>query len=70
MIIGRSKLQLQDVRAIVRDNPKIGISEDLKTAITDCFCFLESFSKDKVIYGINTGFGPMAQWRIDENHLK
>ena len=31
--------------------------------------FLEKFSKDKVIYGINTGFGPMAQWRIDDEHL-
>lgn len=32
--------------------------------------FLKEFSKDKVIYGINTGFGPMAQWRIGDDHLK
>lgn len=32
--------------------------------------FLKEFSKDKVIYGINTGFGPMAQWRIEDEHLK
>lgn len=34
-----------------------------------CFDFLKEFIKDKVIYGINTGFGPMAQWRVSENHL-
>lgn len=32
--------------------------------------FLKEFVSDKVIYGINTGFGPMAQWRVDDNHLK
>ncbi|MDL2320643.1 aromatic amino acid ammonia-lyase, partial [Alistipes sp. OttesenSCG-928-B03] len=32
--------------------------------------FLSGFSKDKVIYGINTGFGPMAQYRIDDLSLR
>ena len=31
--------------------------------VGECYRFLEEFSKDKIIYGINTGFGPMAQWR-------
>lgn len=35
-----------------------------------CYEFLKSFVADKVIYGINTGFGPMAQWRVDDSHLK
>ncbi|MDO5608921.1 MAG: aromatic amino acid ammonia-lyase [Capnocytophaga sp.] len=34
------------------------------------FLFLENFSKDKIIYGVNTGFGPMAQYRIkDEDRI-
>lgn len=37
--------------------------------IEDCFQFLKRFSSDKVIYGINTGFGPMAQWRVDDKYL-
>lgn len=37
--------------------------------VEDCFNFLEEFAKDKVIYGINTGFGPMAQWRVDDKYL-
>jgi histidine ammonia-lyase len=33
------------------------------------FRFLRDFSADKLIYGINTGFGPMAQYRIKEEDL-
>ncbi len=69
MIINNT-LELKDVRAIIENNSPVEISAEAKKAIVDCFCFLESFAKDKVIYGINTGFGPMAQWRIDDNHLK
>lgn len=65
-----NKLQLQDVRSIVEDNQQISIDEKVRRNVEDCFSFLDAFSKDKVIYGINTGFGPMAQWRIDDDHLK
>ena len=65
-----NKLQLQDVRSIVEGNQQISINEEVRRNIEDCFSFLDAFSKDKVIYGINTGFGPMAQWRIDDDHLK
>ncbi len=69
MIINE-KLQLQDIKSIVEGNSPVGISDAKQKDINECFSFLESFSKDKVIYGINTGFGPMAQWRIDDAHLK
>ena len=42
--------------------------EDLKR-VEECYHFLEKFSADKVIYGINTGFGPMAQWRVEDAYL-
>ena len=32
--------------------------------------FLKKFSAEKIIYGINTGFGPMAQWRVDDDALE
>ena len=68
MLIG-SALQLQDVWSIVEGREEVQIDATARRNIEDCFAFLESFSKDKVIYGINTGFGPMAQWRIDDKHL-
>lgn len=37
--------------------------------VEECHEFLKEFVKDKVIYGINTGFGPMAQWRVSDQHL-
>lgn len=37
--------------------------------VNSCYEFLKNFSSDKVIYGINTGFGPMAQWRVDDQYL-
>jgi len=33
------------------------------------FDFLVDFSRDKIIYGINTGFGPMAQYKIENHEL-
>lgn len=64
-----SKLQISDIWSIVEGGDHVQIDDDTRCNVEECFSFLESFSKDKVIYGINTGFGPMAQWRIDDNHL-
>ena len=68
MIVG-NKLKTEDIWSIVENNDPVAIDNETRNKVNDCFSFLESFSKDKVIYGINTGFGPMAQWRIDDNHL-
>ena len=46
------------------------VSTDQKKKIEETYNFLLSFSDDKVIYGINTGFGPMAQYKIASNDLK
>lgn len=45
------------------------IGGDTMQAVERCYTFLEQFAKDKVIYGINTGFGPMAQWRVSDQNL-
>ncbi|MDE5742772.1 MAG: aromatic amino acid ammonia-lyase, partial [Bacteroidales bacterium] len=63
-------LKLEDVRAIVENNAEIHIGDALRNRVDQSFGFLMGFSKDKVIYGINTGFGPMAQWRIEDARLK
>lgn len=68
MIVSNS-ITLQDIEKIIFFEEPIIISEACTKNINKCYYFLESFSKDKVIYGINTGFGPMAQWRIEKTHL-
>jgi histidine ammonia-lyase len=65
----RNKLQLKTLENIIFNNEKVTISEDAKTEITNCFEFLNDFLSDKIIYGINTGFGPMAQYRVDDAYL-
>lgn len=61
---------LDDVYQILFKHEKIEISEELLKKVEDCYSFLKEFSAEKVIYGINTGFGPMAQYRIEDDSLK
>ena len=51
-------------------NKHLSLSDLPIDKIDRCYNFLKEFSSDKVIYGINTGFGPMAQWRVDDKFLK
>ena len=62
-------LSFSDFESIVFDQAKVILSDESRGEIGRCYEFLEKFSKDKVIYGINTGFGPMAQWKIDDSEL-
>ncbi len=45
------------------------LSKQQKGRVFESFEFLKSFAKEKVIYGINTGFGPMAQYVISDEEL-
>ncbi len=50
---------------------KVKVDSSSIEKLNDCYLFLEKFSEGKVVYGINTGFGPMAQYRIeDEDRIK
>jgi histidine ammonia-lyase len=60
---------LSDVEKIVYGDKKIALSDLPMDKVVECYDFLEKFSSNKIIYGINTGFGPMAQWRIDDSDL-
>lgn len=55
--------------SVFENSPFIVNSDSLENA-EKSYEFLKEFVTDKVIYGINTGFGPMAQWRVDDAHLK
>ena len=46
------------------------VGDSSKQLVERSFQFLEEFAQDKVIYGINTGFGPMAQFKIEDAQLK
>lgn len=70
MIELNNEIGIQDLERIIFNNEKIKISESTIHTVEESYDFLKSFSNDKIIYGINTGFGPMAQYRIDDESLK
>ncbi len=61
------RLEIQDFRTIIFDKEKLTIDESIMDQVHESYIFLEQFSENKVIYGVNTGFGPMAQYKIDDN---
>lgn len=61
---------LEDVSSILYSGKTIDMASLPLDDVEACYEFLKKFAADKVIYGINTGFGPMAQWRVDDKHLK
>ncbi|OUD46793.1 HAL/PAL/TAL family ammonia-lyase, partial [Flavobacterium psychrophilum] len=64
-------LSLKEFEAIVFNDSKIEISDIVLDRVNKSFDFLKAFSENKVIYGVNTGFGPMAQYRIkDQDRLQ
>jgi histidine ammonia-lyase len=64
--IGDREISLNDFSQLLYGTEKIGIAESAKKRVSDNFVFLQAFHEDKIIYGINTGLGPMAQYRIEK----
>ena len=60
---------IEALEKIIFDNQPLSIPQQALDKVERCYLFLKDFSTDKVIYGINTGFGPMAQWRVEDEDL-
>lgn len=66
MILLNQHLTLTDFESILFEGNTLAISEEVMDKVYESFVFLKFFSQNKIIYGVNTGFGPMAQYRIDD----
>lgn len=64
MKVIRDYLKINDFASVIFNNEVITLDDLLVNRVEKSFNFLKSFSANKVIYGVNTGFGPMAQYRI------
>ena len=62
-------IRLNQVSDILFRTQSLDIDKETLTNVDACYKFLETFAQNKVIYGINTGFGPMAQWRVADKDL-
>lgn len=65
VLIGDRYLTLEDIIAIVEQDRKVELNDTATRKVYQGFYFLKEFIKEKLIYGINTGFGPMARYRIN-----
>ncbi len=66
IVLQAQTLDLAAFEQIVLQQQPIEIAQSTLEGVKASYDFLEAFSGDKLIYGINTGFGPMAQYRIDD----
>lgn len=65
-----TRMNLAEIRALLFERKELHLSAEALDKVANCYTFLKDFSADKIIYGINTGFGPMAQYRIEDDSLK
>jgi histidine ammonia-lyase len=61
----KEALSLKDIEQIV-SGQKVEIEQETMQYNQQVHDFLLNYSKDKVIYGINTGLGPMAQYKVED----
>lgn len=63
----KGTLGIEDFYSVIFDGEPISIDEEIVDTVQKSFDFLKEFSKNKIIYGVNTGFGPMAQYKIKDS---
>lgn len=56
----------KDFERVLYYGDKVELQEGALEKVETNFNFLKIYSKDKIIYGINTGLGPMAQYKISD----
>ncbi len=67
--IGAKPLSLNNFSDILYKGKKVMLDKAAVEKVAVNFQFLKSFSSNKLIYGINTGFGPMAQYKVSDENL-
>ncbi|MCW3117371.1 MAG: aromatic amino acid lyase [Chitinophagaceae bacterium] len=67
--VGARTLTLEDFAEILFNGEKVELNASAVEKVDASHQFLKNFSSHKLIYGINTGFGPMAQYKVSENNV-
>ncbi|MBP5994397.1 MAG: histidine ammonia-lyase [Crocinitomicaceae bacterium] len=65
-------IELFEFEQIINDNLKLSLSKDATDAVLACRAYLDQKMQDsdKLIYGINTGFGSLCDTAISSNDLE
>src|SRR5258708_13578293 len=67
--VGGRVLSVEDFSEIVFKAKAVNLDESAVKKVDANFHFLKNFSDEKLIYGINTGFGPMAQYKVSKENV-
>ncbi|MEJ7587126.1 MAG: aromatic amino acid ammonia-lyase [Ferruginibacter sp.] len=67
--VGDGALTLDDFAEIIFKEKEVMLDTAAMEKVGVNYSFLSNFSANKLIYGINTGFGPMAQYKVSEENL-
>ena len=70
MITLNNRITLEEVEKVLYGGENIQVSKAWMDRVEACYRFLEKFAAEKVIYGINTGFGLLAKTRIPDAKLE
>jgi histidine ammonia-lyase len=70
IVIGSKPLRASDFEKVIFHGEDVGLEATALEKVKANYEFLKVYSKDKIIYGINTGLGPMAQIKISEEDQK
>jgi histidine ammonia-lyase len=64
--LGQGKLSFSDFEKVLYLGEKVELADAALKKVEKNYQFLQAYAENKIIYGINTGFGPMAQYKISE----
>ena len=64
--VGSGRLNADDFERLIYGGGYIALDDDALSRIDSNFQFLQGYASNKIIYGINTGLGPMAQYKISD----
>lgn len=65
--IGSKSLTVSDFKDVVFKGAKVKLDSSALERSQKSYEYLKDFSRKSIIYGVNTGLGPMAQYRISED---
>lgn len=65
--VGNKRLAASDFEGLLYKDQRVELDESARAQVKQNFDFLLHYSHEKIIYGINTGLGPMAQYKIKED---
>lgn len=64
--VGQARLSFADFEKVLYRGEGVELDKSALENVESNFSFLKAYSQHKIIYGINTGLGPMAQYKISE----